>query len=502
MSLHFYEKEQFVQFTIQEEHTLAYFATTIQNPLASKNIAELNNNTNLLFSSYPEIQYLRIYDASNQLLVQKGDASLLVLTMHADTSIQDTKHDGIFNSITKIGTQAQQHGRIEMGVNIQPWLSAQAILRYWIYAATAFVLVCTMLATLLISNYLTRRLNILKSTFYGLIQGEASFTQRINMDGEDDFAQIGLFFDLFMSNLEIMAKQILDISTGLAQASLNAQQITTTTSTSVQQQSESIGDFTHKISDMKATSEEVRLQVSNTAAKASEVTSQAKIGQSVAESAMTGMQHLATEIASLSEHVTQLSRHNIDIREALKMITTIASQTNLLALNAAIEAARAGESGRGFAVVADEVRKLSQRTADATLQIQSIITAIESDSTKTEETMAKNVVETQENLKKVDAAVSAFKHIAVAVNEIKDFNDVTAQLTMQQFELSQSCHIKVSDINENIKSLANTAKQNISDNGDLSQYSSQLAYAVGKVIGGVPEKIETKASNPDDIELF
>jgi hypothetical protein len=88
------------------------------------------------------------------------------------------------------------------------------------------------------------------------------------------------------------------------------------------------------------------------------------------------------------------------------------------------------------------------------------------------------------------------------VNEIKDFNDVTAQLTMQQFELSQSCHIKVSDINENIKSLANTAKQNISDNGDLSQYSSQLAYAVGKVIGGVPEKIETKASNPDDIELF
>lgn len=92
----------------------------------------------------------------------------------------------------------------------------------------------------------------------------------------------------------------------------------------------------------------------------------------------------AKEIADIAA-VVSASAHSVDgmrqrveqVAETVSVIKEIADQTNLLALNAAIEAARAGESGRGFAVVADEVRKLATRTAEATLQIDKEIIAID-----------------------------------------------------------------------------------------------------------------------------
>jgi methyl-accepting chemotaxis protein PixJ len=77
-------------------------------------------------------------------------------------------------------------------------------------------------------------------------------------------------------------------------------------------------------------------------------------------------------------------------------------QTNLLALNAAIEAARAGEQGLGFAVVADEVQALALQSAEATAEIQGLVTEIQAETIEVVAAMEAGTQQVAEGTRLVD----------------------------------------------------------------------------------------------------
>lgn len=118
------------------------------------------------------------------------------------------------------------------------------------------------------------------------------------------------------------------------------------------------------------------------------------------------------------EDVNILNSDIKDIKVIVKLIVDVAEQTNLLALNAAIEAARAGEAGRGFAIVADEVRKLADKSKQASVQIDKIISDIQE---KTEIVVKEaniSSVTVREQMNAVGKTDAAFKTIFENMNQI------------------------------------------------------------------------------------
>ena len=91
------------------------------------------------------------------------------------------------------------------------------------------------------------------------------------------------------------------------------------------------------------------------------------------------MRSIHQKVENLSNVITDLSKFSREIGNIVKTITDISSQTNLLALNAAIEAARAGEAGKGFSVVASEVKKLAEEVKISASGIGNLVERIQTE---------------------------------------------------------------------------------------------------------------------------
>ncbi|POZ61200.1 methyl-accepting chemotaxis protein [Chromobacterium alticapitis] len=200
---------------------------------------------------------------------------------------------------------------------------------------------------------------------------------------------------------------------------------------------------------------------------AKESGTRSKSGGAVIAEAVGEMRRINDAVDQTSGIITSLADKTQTISSIMQVIRDIADQTNLLALNAAIEAARAGEMGRGFAVVADEVRKLSERTAQATQEIASMIQDVQQGAEHSRHSMEEAVSRVKAGL---DLAEQAGEEIARIQDSANGVIEVVGDISYALQEQS----VASQHIAQHVEQIAASA----SGNAAASQAASQAIHSM------------------------
>ena len=292
------------------------------------------------------------------------------------------------------------------------------------------------------------------------------------------------------SILASMNEMVLSLRSMVAEISGNSQQLTHgaeqigTASREVAIASQRQSDAT---ASMAAAIEEMTVSVNHISDRSSETQKGSLLSVSLAdegcarvETASYDIQQIAESVRDASERIGKLDARAQQISSIAGVIKEIAAQTNLLALNAAIEAARAGEQGRGFAVVADEVRKLAERTSVATVEIEQMISGIQSDTVEVVGVMDAALPQVQAGVEAAEGAATSLRQIKdgaqSTLDSIRDVADATHEQSVASTSIAQRIEEIASMVDETTAAMHATA----STATDLEEIASELSQMVAR----------------------
>ncbi|WP_229805423.1 methyl-accepting chemotaxis protein [Saccharospirillum salsuginis] len=335
------------------------------------------------------------------------------------------------------------------------------------------ILIVTVVSGFMIS-WLLKPLVNLNQALSDIAQGEADLTQRLEVVRNDEIGSLSRNFNQFIESIHALVSASLDSSHQLANLSELARDNAKENNQAVQVQQTEISQVAAAINEMSSTSANVADNAQDTAGAAQSASTEGENGMANARENKRRMGNLTEQIDTATGVIRQLDDQAQQINTILATIQDIAEQTNLLALNAAIEAARAGEQGRGFAVVADEVRALSQRTHEATGEIQTMIETLQGQTQNAVSIMDKSKDLTGETANSAEEVTTSLNSIAESIRDISERASTIAEASREQNTATEEISRIATAIQDASNQLAENIDQATAQSDELHDLSDSI----------------------------
>jgi methyl-accepting chemotaxis protein len=183
-------------------------------------------------------------------------------------------------------------------------------------------------------------------------------------------------------------------------------------------------------------------------------------------------------IRETEKRIKRLGERSQEISQAVGLINSIAERTGLLALNASMQATVAGEAGRGFALVAEEVKRLSENAREATREISTLVSAIQSETSETVLAMNNAITQIVDTSRMADQAGSEMKGTQQATEDLAGSVRAIAHTSTEQASAGQALQVRAIAIQSASRETSRQLTTQAKDTEKLVEAASALLREV------------------------